>query len=32
MLRCLAEVEMFGDGAEDLETEIFQLGHGMIIH
>jgi hypothetical protein len=23
---------MLGNGAEDLETKILQLGHGMIIH
>lgn len=31
VFRCLAKIQMFGDGAKDLETEIFQLGHGMII-
>ena len=32
MFRGLAKVQMFGDGAENLEAEVFQLGHGMIIH
>ena len=27
-----AEIQMFGDGAKDFEAEVFELGHGMIIH
>ena len=32
MFSRLAKIQMFGDGAEYLEAEILQLGHGMIIH
>ena len=32
MFRGLAKIQMFGDGAKNLEAEIFQLRHGMIIH
>jgi hypothetical protein len=28
----LAEVQMLGNGAEDFEAKVFQLGHEMIIH
>jgi len=31
MLRRLAKIEMFSDGSKNLETEVFQLGHGIII-
>ena len=27
-----AKIQMLGDGAEDFETEVLQLSHGMIIH
>src|ERR1700691_1912465 len=30
--RVLPEIQMFGNGAKDLETKVFQLGHVMIIH
>jgi len=31
MFRRLAKIEMFSDGSKNLETEVFQLGHEMII-
>jgi hypothetical protein len=31
MLRRLAKIEMFSDGTKNLEAEVFQLGHVMII-
>ena len=27
-----AEVQLFGDGAEDFQAEVLELGHGMIMH
>jgi len=32
VFRRLAKIEMFSNGAKNLETEVFQLGHVMIIH
>jgi hypothetical protein len=32
VFRRLAEIQMFSNGAKHLETEVFQLGHVMIIH
>jgi hypothetical protein len=31
MFRRLAKIELFSDGSKNLETEVFQLGHVMII-
>jgi hypothetical protein len=32
VFRRLAKIEMFRNGSKNLETEIFQLGHVIIIH
>ncbi len=32
VFRRLAKIEMFSNGAKNLETKVFQLGHVMIIH
>ena len=32
MFRGLAKIQMLGDGTKDLQAEVFQLGHVMIMH